>query len=203
VKPIHDISVPIRSEMVTYPGNPPVLLERVDSIHNGHSCNVSRLDLGVHTGTHVDAPLHFVEGGAAVETLSLEILMGAAQVVAADGPGDIEPAAVAAVAAGTERVLFKTRNSEAWADAAFRADFARLSPGAAELLVARGVRLVGVDYLSVGGAPTHRLLLEAGLVALEGLDLRGVEPGFYELVCLPLRLVGADGAPARAVLLGG
>jgi len=198
---IHDITVPVQAGMVVYPGNPAVSLERVQSLRSGDHCNVSRLALGVHTGTHVDAPVHFLDGAEAVEELALDVLIGEARVVEVDGPGDIPAEAAAAVAPGTERVLFKTRNSDSWTRTTFAEDFARLSVDAAERLVAARVRLVGVDYLSVGGPETHRTLLEAGVVAVEGLDLSGVEPGTYRLVCLPLKLVGADGAPARAVLL--
>ena len=184
--------------MVVYPGDPELSIERVMSLGAGDVANVSRMDLGVHTGTHVDAPLHFVEGAAAADALDLDVLVGPAVVVDVPGPGDIEPDAVVD---GAERILFKTRNSAAWAEDRFYEDYASISPAAAARIVDAGVRLAGVDYLSVGGVETHETLLRAGVVAVEGLDLRGIEPGAYTLVCLPLKLEGSDGAPARVILI--
>ena len=195
---IHDVSVPLRTGMVVYPGDPEFSIERAMSLAAGDLANVSRMDLGVHTGTHVDAPVHFFDGASAVEALDLDVLVGPAVVVEVPGSGDIGPDAVVD---GAERILFKTRNSAAWADDAFYEDYASISPQAATRLVEAGVRLVGVDYLSVGGVETHQTLLRAGLIAVEGLDLRGIEPGTYTLVCLPLKLDGSDGAPARAILI--
>ena len=190
---IIDVSVPVRPGMVTYPGDPEVRLERVSSIAEGEVANISRLDFGVHTGTHVDAPVHFVEGAAGAEALPLDALVGPCIVV--DG---LEPAAVPA---GSERVLFKTPNGRLWERDDFADDFVKLDGEGAQALVAGGVRLVGIDYLSIGDEEAHQVLLEAGVVAVEGLDLRGVEPGPYQLVCAPLKLVGSDGAPARVLLL--
>ena len=190
---IIDVSVPVRPGMITYPGDPEVRLERVSSIGDGDVVNLSRLDLGVHSGTHVDAPLHFLDGGRGVETLPLDVLVGPCVVV--DG---LDPAAVPA---GAERVLFKTSNSRLWERAEFSEDFVALDAEAARALVAAGVRLVGIDYLSIGDEEAHRVLLGAGVVAVEGLDLREVEPGEYRLVCAPLKLEGAEGAPARVLLL--
>jgi arylformamidase len=195
---IIDISVPIRSGMVTYPGDPIVRLERAASIASGDPVNLTRIDFGLHSGTHVDAPVHFIDGAAGADALPLNVLVGGCQVIATS---DLSHSAVAQVPAEVERVLFKTPNSELWARESFAEDFVRLDGEAASLLVERGVRLVGVDYLSVGDEDAHHALLQAGVVPLEGLDLRGVEPGSYELACLPLRVVGADGAPARAVLV--
>ena len=198
---IIDVSVPIRPGMVTYPGDPAVRLERVASIARGDVCNLSRLDFGVHSGTHVDAPLHFVDGGPAVEALPLDVLVGPARVldltrvereVGADDLAGVEL---------PERVLLKTRNSELWARAEFVEDHVALGSEAAQALVAAGVRLVGIDYLSIGDEEAHHVLLGAGVVAVEGLDLRRVDPGDYELVCAPLKLVGSDGAPARTFLI--
>jgi arylformamidase len=197
---IIDVSVPIRTGMVTYPGDPEAVLERVESMADGESANVSRLDLGVHTGTHVDAPVHFLEGEAAVDELSLAVLNGPCEVVAT---ARLEESAVGLVPEGTERVLFKTPNSELWALETFPDEFERFDGAGARALVGRGLKLVGVDYLSVGDHEAHRTLLGAGVVVVEGLDLRGVEPGSYELHCLPLRLVGSDGAPARTILVRG
>jgi arylformamidase len=190
---IIDVSVPVRPGMITYPGDPEVRLERVSSIADGDVVNLSRLDLGVHSGTHVDAPLHFLEGGAAVETLPLDVLVGPCVVV--------EGLSIAAVPAGAERVLFKTPNSRLWEREQFSEDFVALDGEAAQALVERGVRLVGIDYLSIGDEEAHHVLLGAGVVAVEGLDVREVEPGKYGLVCAPLKLVGAEGAPARVLLL--
>jgi arylformamidase len=195
---IHDVSVPLRTGMVVYPGDPEFSIERVMSLAAGDVANVSRIDLGVHTGTHVDAPLHFVDGASSVEALDLDVLVGPAVVVEVPGTGDI---GADAVVDGAERILFKTRNSAAWAEDGFYEDYASISPEAATRLVEVGARLVGVDYLSVGGVETHRTLLRAGVIAVEGLDLRGIEPGTYSLVCLPLKLDGSDGAPARAILV--
>jgi arylformamidase len=195
---IHDVSVPLRTGMVVYPGDPEFSIERVMSLAAGDVANVSRIDLGVHTGTHVDAPLHFVDGASSVEALDLDVLVGPAVVVEVPGTGDI---GADAVVDGAERILFKTRNSAAWAEDGFYEDYASISPEAATRLVEVGARLVGVDYLSVGGVETHRTLLRAGVIAVEGLDLRGIEPGTYTLVCLPLKLDGSDGAPARAILI--
>jgi arylformamidase len=195
---IIDISVPVRTGMVTYPGDPEVRLERVKAIADGESANVSKLDLGVHSGTHVDAPLHFIDGADGADELPLDVLNGPCEVVEAAA---LDESAVGAVPEGAERVIFKTPNSELWAQDTFPETFERLDGAAARALVERGVRLVGVDYLSVGDEDAHRVLLGAGVVPVEGLDLRGVEPGSYELHCLPLRLVGSDGAPARAILV--
>jgi arylformamidase len=196
-----DISVAVRPGMVIYPGDPDVRLERVSSIAEGAPANLSRLDFGVHSGTHVDAPLHFIEGGAGAEELSLDVLVGSALVVDARGADVLDAAAVGPVAAGTERVLFRTRNSELWARHEFVEDHVSLTADGAAALVERGVRLVGIDYLSVGDESAHHALLGAGVVVVESLDLRDVEPGRYTLVCAPLKLVGSDGAPARALLL--
>ena len=190
---IIDVSVPVRPGMVTYPGDPEVRLERVSSIADGALANLSRLDLGVHSGTHIDAPLHFVDGGASVEALPLDVLVGPCVVV--DGLD------AAAVPRGAERVLFKTPNGRLWERGEFSEDFVALDGEAARALVELGVRLVGIDYLSIGDEEAHRALLGAGVVAIEGLDLREVDPGEYRLVCAPLKLEGAEGAPARVLLL--
>jgi arylformamidase len=193
-----DISVPLREGMVTYPGDPVVRLELAKSIAHGDVVNLTRVDLGLHSGTHVDAPVHFLEGAAGIDSTPLDVLVGPCEVVEAP---DLTRDSVLRAPEGAERVLFKTPNSELWALDEFAEDFASLDGDAASALVERGVRLVGVDYLSVGGEAAHHALLEAGVVPVEGLDLRGIEPGPYELVCLPLRVVGADGAPARAILI--
>ena len=204
-----DISVAVSPGMPVWPNNPGVELERMNKIEAGASSNVSRLALGVHSGTHVDAPVHFIQGAAGVDTLKLDILIGAAVVinlptVARITAPDLE---AAGIPPGTLRLLIKTRNSDYWArgDAEFHTDYVGVGPDAAEWIVQRGLALVGVDYLSVApwkeSRPTHQILLSAGVVVVEGLNLAGVEPGAYDLICLPLKLVGCDGAPARAVLL--
>jgi RpiB/LacA/LacB family sugar-phosphate isomerase len=199
---VHDISVPIRPEMHIYRGNPGVRLERHESIADGAHANVSHLELGVHTGTHVDGALHFIEGAAGTEALSLETLVGRAEVVEATGiEGQLDAAALASLALpDAERVLLKTKNSRLWEQPEFTHDFIRLTGSGARFLIERGVRLIGIDYLSIGDEEAHRELLGADVVAIEGLNLSGVEPGPYELLCLPLRLEGSDGAPARVIL---
>ena len=197
---IFDVSVPVRPGMVVYPGDPAVRLERVASLARGDVCNLSRLDFGVHSGTHVDAPLHFVDGAPAAEALPLDVLVGPARVLDLTGvEGEIGADAFAGDL--PERVLLKTRNSELWARDDYVPEHVTLGADAARALVAARVRLVGIDYLSIGDEEAHHALLEGGLVVVESLDLRGVEPGDYDLVCAPLKLVGSDGAPARAFLI--
>jgi arylformamidase len=203
VAKLHDISVPINAGMHVYDGNPGFRLELVDSIAAGATANVSRLDLGVHTGTHVDAPVHFLEGGAGTESLDLETLVGPASVVDATAAArdlDAETLGELAFPDDVTRILFKTSNSRLWNRDSFSRDFVRFTGSGARFLIDRGVRLVGIDYLSIGDAEAHQELLGARVIALEGLDLREVDPGNYELICLPLRLEGSDGAPARVIL---
>jgi arylformamidase len=198
-----DVTVPIRHGMPVYDNNPGVTLERARSIADGDTVNISRLDFGVHTGTHVDAPVHFIEGGAGAETIDPEILVGEAHVVDATAlHADIDAEALATLdlPPGAERLLFKTPNSELWSRDSFTHDFIRFVESGARPLVDAGVRLVGIDYLSVGDAGAHLAFLRNGVVPVEGLDLRGVDPGRYRLHCLPLKLVGSDGAPARVLL---
>jgi arylformamidase len=201
-----DISMPVRHGMAVYDGDPEVTLERVASIANGDAYNLSRLACGVHTGTHIDAPVHFIDGAAGIEGIDLDALVGSAVVVDATSlDHDIDRASLLDldVQGDAARVLFKTKNSQRPPDT-FTRDFISVAIDAADELVRRGVRLVGIDYLSIAAAsdpaPVHRAFLAAGVVVLEGLDLRQVEPGPYELICLPLLLPGSDGAPARAVL---
>jgi arylformamidase len=203
VAELHDISVPIHTGMHVYDGNPGFRLELVSSIAAGAHANVSRLDLGVHNGTHVDAPLHFIDGGPGTESLDLETLIGPAYVVDATAvSGELDAEALGSVAFPSDltRIIFKTSNSQLWSRGSFSRDFVRLSGSGARFLIESGVRLVGIDYLSIGDAEAHQELLAARVIALEGLDLREVDPGKYELICLPLRLEGSDGAPARAIL---
>jgi arylformamidase len=205
---IYDISVPLSPRLVCYPGDPQVEITAVASIAQGDVANVSRLTLSSHSGTHLDAPRHFFPHAAAVDTLNLGRLLGPARVCALTNTthitaDDLQPLRLA----GVKRVLFRTVNSALWDRPEFYANYVALTASAAQLLVERGVQLVGIDYLSVDAFtrqdfPVHRLLLGAGVLILEGLDLRAVSPGDYELLVLPLRLQGGDGAPARAVLRG-
>ncbi len=207
---IYDVSVGISPQMPVWPGDPPVRLERVREIARGANSNVSHLNCGVHVGTHVDAPSHFLDGASSVETLPLKVLNGRAYV--ADLPDaevlDAETLEASGIPPRTRRVLFKTRNTEYWArgETKFQTDFVAVDRSGAEWLVQKGVQLVGIDYLSIApygeSRPTHRVLLEAGVVVVEGLDLSKVSRGRYTLHCLPLKLMGSDGAPARAILVG-
>jgi arylformamidase len=202
-----DVSVPVRSGMVHWPGDPEVSLERVMSIDEGAEANVTRLAMSAHTGTHMDAPLHYFEDDPGIEELPLEIAMGPARVIGIEGEEPIDRGQLEGLdIQGGERILFRTANSERpCVERDFDPAFVHVSVEAAELLGEVGVALVGVDYLSVGGyrsdgAETHRALLGAGVWVVEGLDLSAVEPGDYELICLPVKLVGSDGAPARVLL---
>jgi arylformamidase len=196
---IIDVTVPVRPGMVTYPGDPAVTLERVASLADGDVVNLSRLDFGVHSGTHVDAPVHFIDGAAGAETLPLDVLIGPARVLDLTAAERLDAAAFEG-AELARRVLLKTRNSELWARDSFAEDFLSLTEDSARVLVDGGVRLVGIDYLSIGDEAAHQALLGAGVVVVESLDLRDVDPGEYELICAPLKLVGSDGAPARVLL---
>jgi arylformamidase len=200
-----DVTVPIRQGMVHWPDNPPVRLESTEEMHEGGICRVSELSLGVHTGTHFDAPNHFDVEGGGVDALPLDGLVGPARVVAVAGASvaasDLEPLELRP----GERILFKTTNSaRCWDTDEFVPDYVYVSKEAGRYLTTRRVRTVGIDYLSLGGpsdgAATHRLLLEAGACILEGLDLRGVAPGAFDLIALPLLISGCDGAPARVLL---
>jgi arylformamidase len=202
-----DVSVPIRPDMPIFTGDPVFRIELAASIAAGDICNVSRFDFGAHTGTHLDAPSHFIDGAPSSESIPLDAGIGPAWVVDAgrlEGTITAEDIAALAIPPGETRLLFKTRNSELWALPGFTGAFIGLDEGAARLLVDRDVRFVGADYLSIAPfgdpGPTHRALLSAGVVILEGTDLREVAPGPIDLLCLPLRLVGSDGVPARALV---
>jgi arylformamidase len=203
-----DISLPIREGMIVYEGDPDISVTSALSLERGDPANVSNLRLGSHTGTHMDAPLHFIAGAPGIDTLPLDLLIGPALVAEVDADRLIEPAHLAKLPLGTHtRVLLKTSNSALWDRPSFARDYVAMSLAGAKLLIERGVKLVGVDYLSIEafaaeGHPVHKTLLGAGLVILEGLDFRRVTPGVYELYCLPLRLAGGDGSPCRAVLRG-
>jgi arylformamidase len=206
---LFDISVPVKNGGVVYPGNPEIHIELQQDMSRGGSSNVSLLAIGSHTGTHVDAPLHMIPGGAGVDGVPLDALLGRALVIAFDD--DVMAVTEAYLRsqpiAGHERVLLKTRNSRFVREREFHRDYTYLAPDGAEYLVSLGVRLVGVDYLSIeqfhsGHHRTHKTLLSRGVVIVEGLDLSEPPAGEYELYCLPVLLDGVDGAPARAVLVG-
>ena len=203
---IYDVTRPISPAMVVWPGHPPVVLERVASIEQGHRSNVSRLAGTVHIGTHVDAPVHFVAGGTDVTTLPLHVLIGPARVVELPDADVISAESLAHLdLKGVQRLLFKTRNGQLRQDE-FDAGFVALTLDAAQWVREQGVQLVGVDYLSVApfsdSVYTHAILLKGGVVIVEGLDLSRVTQGRYTLHCLPLKLSGSEGAPARAILIG-
>ena len=207
---IMDISVPLSPGLPVWPGDPRIVLERCRVIGDGSASNDSRLACSVHAGTHVDAPGHFIENGSTVEQLPLDVLMGRTRVAEALTADVITPDLLEGLdlPAGTTRLLFKTRNSSIWEnpEQPFKTDFVALNADAATWIVDHGIRLVGIDYLSIQmfedpEAPTHHILLKAGVIIVEGLNLRNVRPGSYRLICLPLKLAGSDGAPARAVLI--
>jgi arylformamidase len=204
--PFIDISLPIREGMIVYEGDPDISVTPALALERGDPANVSTLRLGSHTGTHMDAPLHFIAGAPGIDTLPLDLLIGPALVADVDAERLIEPEHLAALPlARHTRVLLKTKNSALWDRPAFSRDYVALSLAGARLLIERGVKLVGIDYLSIEafgaeGHPVHKTLLGAGLVIVEGLDFRRVTPGVYELHCLPLRLAGGDGSPCRAIL---
>lgn len=202
-----DISVPLYAGMAHWPDNPPVQIERILDLEKGDAATVTKLSLGAHTGTHMDAPAHFLPHGEGIDALPLDATIGPTRVIAITDEESIKRQELEqhAIQRG-ERVLFKTRNSaRCWQTDEFVEDFVYISAEAALYLAEVGVRAVGVDYLSVGGfirdgVATHQALLSAHVCIIEGLNLSQVEPGAYELVCLPLKIRGADGAPARAVL---
>ncbi len=208
---IYDVSVPLSASTPTYPGDPGIEIKQWLRLAEGDAANVSLINFGLHSGTHVDAPAHFIEGGARVDSLPFETLIGEAEVVeVADHIGVIDESFVAKnCGSGSNRILFKTRNSAFWhnPEQGFREDYVSIDPAAARWLVEAGIKLVGIDYLSVekfksDSFPTHLAFLSRGVVIIEGLDLRAVPSGRYELICLPLKVAGGsgDGAPARVIL---
>jgi arylformamidase len=210
---IHDVTAPLREDLPAWPGEEGLRRRLVKDQSRGDSSTVSHLSLGAHTGTHIDAPVHFLVGGGGIDALAPEALVGPALVAGLEGAQEAITASdlEAAVPEGAERLLLKTRNS-GWSasDTSFREDFVALDPSAAEWCVSRGVRLVGIDYLSIEpfgsgsqGHPVHRALLGGGVVIVEGLELETVEPGPYLVAALPLAVPGSDGAPARVVLVEG
>jgi arylformamidase len=206
----YDITLTITPQSIVWPGDAPVVIKHTSSIALGDNANVSEISMSCHTGTHVDAPHHFLNNGVTVDDLSLDLLVGRAYVLHLPDVNMITASVLmqADIPPRTRRLLFKTRNSDLWANGnrEFQTDFVALSVDAAELLVDRNVKVVGIDYLSIApykmGTPVHTILLNAGVVVIEGLDLSQVSQGRYTLHCLPLKLGGTDGAPTRAVLVG-
>lgn len=204
---VWDISVPDRPDMHFYPGDPTLEQTQIRAIKRGDAANLTHLSLGAHTGTHVDAPAHFIDGAPTLEQVPLDHMVGPARVLDLRGLAAIDAAALRKheIHAG-DIVLFHTDNSERWAKPGFQTDFTYVTRDAAEYLVACGVKTIGMDYLSIEqfGSTTfevHKLLLGRGIFIIEGLDLRAIAAGPYLLSCLPLKLEGVDGAPARAVLM--
>src|SRR6476619_242821 len=200
-----DVSVSLAAGIPAYPGNPEFELQPVKRISAGGSSNVSRLVMGTHTGTHVDAPKHFFDDGIGVDSLALDLLLGRVRVIEIPKRGGIGSEELAAAGLREDlRVLFKTPNSALWNDPGFHPEYTYLTEEGAHYLVGQGVKVVGLDYLSVeqfkkAGAPAHRALLGNGVLIIEGLNLSEAEAGMYEMYCLPLR-IHADGAPARVIL---
>ena len=200
-----DVSVPLDGTLPNYPGNTPFELEAIKRIARGDSSNVSSVRMSAHAGTHVDAPRHFFDNGQGTDTIPLEMLFGRTSVIEVTSRKGIGPEDLASIAPEDVRLLIKTSNSRLWGSAEFHADYVGVTEAGARHLIGHGIKVVGVDYLSVEefkkpGAPAHHVLLGGGTIVIEGLNLRDVEPGVYEMFCLPLRIVGADGAPARVVL---
>lgn len=206
---IYDVTIPISEGLPTFPGDPSIKIDVCAALANGDPANVTQLCFGAHTATHVDAPNHFIEGARRVDDLDLTKLVGPVRVVELHKTIMAIEAKHVAGLVGVERVLFKTRNSEFWNEQqdGFRSDFTYIEPEAAQVLADAGIKLVGIDYLSVEkfaakSFDTHIALLEKEVVIIEGLDLRSVPPGDYEITCLPLKVKGGtgDGAPARTIL---
>ena len=206
---IYDVSVPIENRMPVWPADPPVKLKpsAFPSHDKSHTIRVTSIEMGSHTGTHIDTPYHFIDGGRKLQEIPIEWLVGEATVVHIPGVASITRRHLENLDwQGVQRVLFKTDNSARWSDADFHKDFVYLEPEAGALLVERGMRLVGIDYLSIdrfdaANHPTHFALLPHNVVILEGLNLNRVSPGRYHMVALPLNLQDADGAPTRVILM--
>jgi len=208
---IYDISLTIQPGMVVWPGDPKVELYRKEKIEDGANANVSYMGISVHTGTHVDAPYHFLNDGSAVDVMPLEVLVGPVLVVELpDSVKQIDAEIINSLSFNEpiERILFKTRNSKFWSQDAgeFHPDFVAINADGAQALIDHGIKLTGIDYLSIApyknSRPTHEIILKAGMVVIEGVDLSKVQPGNYTLVCMPLKLKDTDGSPARVILLG-
>jgi len=202
-----DITFPISNQMVTWPGDPPVQLSKSSQIGCDHAdANVTHLSMSAHTGTHIDAPLHFIENGKDIASLDLATLTGKVYVCPIENEVEITVAELQQRnMEGVDKILFKTVNSQKdWINSPFFESYVHLSTDAAQWLVNLGVTCIGIDYLSIGGmengVAVHKILLGAGITILEGLNMKDVQPGLYEMVALPLKIIGADGAPARVLL---
>jgi len=203
-----DISLTLKSNMVHWPNDPPFSIERVRDMDKDDAVNLSKIMMGAHSGTHVDAPVHFIKGGKGVDQISIDSLIGPARIVEIADAATIKEKELAGhgIKKG-ERILLRTRNSRSkilYKDV-FAEDFVYMEKDAAELLLTRGIKTLGVDYLSVGGykkdgPDIHRILLGAGILIIEGLDLTEVLPGSYDMICLPMKILGSDGAPARVIV---
>lgn len=203
----YDISISVHDKLPVFPGDPPTEIATILRLDRGDAANLSSISISSHAGTHVDAPLHFLPHGVSVDFLPLSLFIGAARVVEINGRERIGRAELSRHnMKGEERVILKTGNSLLWDREGFSEGYAALTEEGAAYLADCGVKLVGIDYLSVepfdGNGAVHRLLLSRGVIILEGLNLDGVEPGNYELICLPLKIKGGEAAPARAVLRG-
>jgi arylformamidase len=201
-----DVSVPLDASLASYPNNLPFSLEATKRLARGDSSNVSAIHMSAHTGTHVDAPRHFYDHASGTDALPLDMLIGRVRVIEVRSRAGITADDLSGIDLSEEvRLLIKTQNSRLWGHPEFHADYVGVTESGAKFLVDHGIKVVGVDYLSVEvfktpGAPAHHVLLGAGTIVIEGLDLSDVDPGVYELLCLPLKVVGSDGAPARVVL---
>lgn len=207
---VFDISLPYSSDLPAWPGEPKPTIEYLEQIATGGVANVTKLTACVHFGTHMDAPMHFVEGAGGIDSIDLNALVGSAYVIDMRGVSAITSDDLdrADIPVNANRVLFRTDNSDLWNDLGhdFYEDFVAITPDGADWLVARGMIFVGIDYLSIEtyhtkDFATHKKILGACIAVVEGLDLRGVAAGQYQLVCLPVKLAGRDGAPARAILI--
>jgi arylformamidase len=204
---IYDVTVAISNDLPVYPGDPPIKIERTQSLEKGDIARVSSLSFSTHIGTHVDPPYHFMKDGVSLDRAPLEVFVGPARVVDVGEAASIDAELLSTFdLEGVSRLLFKTRNSRFWRETTeFQKDFVYLETDAAEALVARGLKLVGIDYLSIekfgfDEPTTHWTLLGNDVYIVEGLDLSAIAPGDYELICLPLKIKDGDGGPARVIL---
>lgn len=205
---IYDLSVTISEDMPVWPKDPNVVITKKSSIFCGDACNVTQLNIGSHTGTHIDAPYHFDKNGLKIDQIDLEVLVGIARVFDMGADSDISLEDIKGLnLSGVKRVLFRTVNSDIWEKGlnSFTENYVAIASDAAKYLVDSGIKLVGIDYLSIEkfgskSHDTHNTLLKNGLIVLEGLNLSGIVPGDYELVALPLKIKNGDGSPARVIL---
>jgi arylformamidase len=204
---IYDISVPVSEATVTWPGDPEISLKNILNISSGNSCNLTNISMGAHTGTHIDAPNHFIRDGNTSDSIPLEIFVGDCLVAEFTGVPEIDIAFIKTLnLKGIERILFKTKNSLQRNSNKFNEDFISLSYKAALYLIEKKIKLIGIDYLSIEsfhakpGNPVHMELLENNIVILENINLSGINPGIYELICLPVFFKGIEASPVRAIL---